>query len=182
MTPKERAMPPTMIFRGVGRLVAAAAAAVLVAPLSGVGAAHAAETTTTRLRVPTDYRLFIPCANGGAGEVVHLTGTIMFVERVTRDDAGGFHETLIEVEGGTQGVGETTGDHYVSTFVNLLNFSQGSGELPITSTAQEIYRVNGPGPGNESLIRIRNHSTVNANGDVTVVIDEFSSECEAQEP
>jgi hypothetical protein len=40
-----------------------------------------------------------------------------------------------------------------------------------------IYRIDGPGPGNESLIRIRNHTTLNADGTVTVAFDEFSAEC-----
>jgi hypothetical protein len=132
--------------------------------------------------VPLDLSLFLPCANHGTGEVVDLSGTFMMVEHVTFDEATGFHLTLVEVQQGVRGVGETTGDRYVSSFVNLFNFNQGSGELPITSTQEVVYRINGPGQGNESLIRIRNHSTLNANGVVTVAFDDFSAECLATEP
>jgi len=115
-------MHVTTVSRAVGRLLVVVA--VLFAPALTAGAtpAQAAETTTQILRVPLDFRLFLPCANGGTGEVVHLSGTFMMVYHVTDDGAGGFHLKLLEVQQGVQGVGETTGDHYVSSFVNLFNY------------------------------------------------------------
>jgi hypothetical protein len=172
----------TTVSRTVGRLLVGAALLVPVWVVGTIPAQAAVHSTTQILREPLDFRLFLPCANGGAGEVVHLTGTIAFLEQVTRDDAGGFHLATLEVQQGVQGVGETTGDHYVSTFVNLSNFNEVSGSLPLTSTAEEVYRVDGPGPGNESTIRIRTHTTINADGTITVAFDDFSAECLAQEP
>lgn len=176
-----KAMRATTVSRAFGRLLIVVAA-LLVPALVASAPAGAAETTTRIERVPLDLRLFLPCANGGTGEVVHLSGTFMMLYHVTDDGAGGFHLKLLEVQQGVRGVGETTGDHYVSSFVNLFNYNEGSGSLPITSTQQVVYRVDGPGQGNESLIRIRNHSTLNANGTMTVTFDEFSSECLAETP
>ena len=162
------------------------AAAVLLVPwlalAAGATAAEGAQTTTRIERVPLDLSLFLPCPNDGAGEAVHLSGTFMAIYHVTFDEATGFHLTLVEVQQGVSGVGETTGDRYVSSFVNLFNYNQGSGSLPITSTQEVVYRVDGQGPGNESLIRIRNHSALNANGTITVAFDNFSAECLATEP
>jgi hypothetical protein len=168
------------IARVAGRLLVVVG--VLVGPALTAGAIPAQAAETTILRVPLDLSLFLPCANGGEGEVVHLSGTFMMVYHTTDDGSGGFHLQLLEVEQGVSGVGETTGDHYVSSFVNLFNYNQGSGGLPITSTQEVVYRVDGPGQGNESLIRIRNHATLDANGVITVAFDEFSAECLATEP
>ena len=93
------------------------------------------------VRVPVDSRLFLPCANGGAGEVVHFTGTILGVSRGTTDGAGGVHVVSVEVEQGVRGVGETTGRRYVEHFVNLSFNTTGSGGFPLVSTKQLIYRV-----------------------------------------
>jgi hypothetical protein len=171
----------TTIVRLAGRLLVVTG--VLLAPvLPAAAPAQAAEASTEILRVPLDLRFFLPCANGGAGEVVHLTGTFMMLTHTANDGSGGTHLKLLEVQQGVTGFGETTGDHYVSSFVNLFMLNQGSGQLPITATQQVVYRVDGPGRGNESLIRIRNHATLNANGTVTVAFDEFSAECLATEP
>ena len=40
------------------------------------------------LHVPVDSELFLPCANDGAGEVVHFTGMILGVFKGTFDGAG----------------------------------------------------------------------------------------------
>ena len=79
-------------------------------------------------------------------------------------------------------VDEVMSAYWNSAQLNLFNYNEGSGSLPITSTQEVVYRVDGPGQGNESLIRIRNHATLNANGTVTVAFDEFSAECLATEP
>ena len=140
------------------------------------------ETTTRIIRVPLDITFFLPCANGGAGEIIHLSGTIMSVYHVTIGEPGGTHVQSLEVTQRVSGVGETTGDRYVSTFVNLFNYNDQSGEPPITSTQEVVFRITGPGPGNDALLRIRNHSTINANGTITVAFDTFTAECLPTEP
>jgi len=134
------------------------------------------------LRVPVDATLFLPCANGGAGEVVHFAGTILGVSSGTTDSSGGHHSISIEVEQGVSGIGETTGRRYVEHFVNLFFSTTGTDGFPLISTQQLIYRVNSSGPGFDSTIRIRNHTTINANGDTTVTFDQASMDCLAQTP
>jgi hypothetical protein len=154
------------------------AAALLLSPLFAVAAglpAVAAESSTTVLRVPLDISFFLPCANDGAGEVVKLSGTFTWVFHTTTDeDAGTTHIASVEFQSGVMGFGETTGDRYVSTFINMFNYNDPAALL---STQQVNYRITGPGRGNDALIRIVNHATVNANGEITVAIDELSEEC-----
>ena len=157
-------------------------AAMLGAACVALGAGPSAAAAATVVRVPVDSRLFLPCANGGAGEVVHFTGMILGVSSGGADGAGGFHARSIEVEQGVQGVGETTGRRYVEHFVNLFFSSTGPSGYPLVSTQQLIYRVDSAGSGFDSEIRIRNHTTINANGEVSVSFDDTTMECLAQEP
>jgi hypothetical protein len=162
-----------------------ALAITLLAPLlvlTGPMPAQAADSTTRILRVPLDLSVFLPCANNGTGEIVNLSGTFIDIYHVTFDEVGGFHLQLIETQSSVAGTGETTGDRYVSTRVNLFAYNQGAGSLPITATQQLVFRITGPGPGNDALIRITNHTTVNADGTVTVTFDTLTVECEPTSP
>jgi len=157
--------------------------AIATAALGGVCVSTSASAAGARvIRVPVDSRLFLPCANGGAGEVVHFTGTILGVSSGTTNASGGSHAISIEVEQGVKGIGETTGRHYVEHFVNLFFSTTGSGGFPLVSTQQLIYRVDSAGAGVDSLIRIRNHTTVNANGETTVTFDDTTMQCLAEAP
>jgi hypothetical protein len=83
-----------------------AAAAVLM--LGSAGAA-AAETQTFRDQSP--YSLFVPCANGGAGETVDGLLKVHVVLGETADGAGGFHlHAQVKLQG--VGIGTVTGDSY----------------------------------------------------------------------
>jgi hypothetical protein len=166
----------------VRRWTVAAAGVVVALTLVGAGTAASTASPARVVRVPVDSRLFLPCANDGAGEVVHFTGMIIGVSSGTSDGAGGSHARSIEVEQGVQGVGETTGRRYIEHFVNLFFSTTGPTGFPLVSTQQLIYRVDSAGPGVDSLIRIRNHTTINANGDVTVTFDDVTMECLAEEP
>jgi hypothetical protein len=167
----------------VRRWAVTAVSVVVGLTLVGAGAVpRTASAATNVVRVPVDSRLFLPCANDGAGEVVHFTGMILGVTSGTEDGAGGFHARSIEVEQRVQGVGETTGRRYVEHFVNLFFSTTGPDGFPLVSTQQLIYRVDSAGAGVDSLIRTRNHTTINANGDVTVTFDEATMECLAEEP
>ena len=162
-------------------LVAAVVALLCVFACASFPAAASA-TPARVIRAPVDSRLFLPCANGGAGEVVHFTGTILGVFKGTFDGAGGVHSVSVEVEQGVHGIGETTGRRYVEHFVNLSFNTTGSGGFPLVSTQQLIYRVNSAGPGFDSTIRIRNHTTINATGETTVTFDDTTMLCLAETP
>jgi hypothetical protein len=157
------------------------ATAALLALTAATGLTAAPAAGANVIRVPVDSRLFLPCANGGAGEVVHFTGMILGVSAGGANGAGGFHTISVEVEQGVSGVGETTGRRYIEHFVNLFSSASGAGGS-FESTQQEIYRVDSAGRGFDSVIRIRNHTTINPDGTTTVSFDDTTMECLATSP
>src|SRR5438093_1495194 len=64
--------------------------------------ASAAATTFTSVNIfPISFSVFVPCAAGGAGEVVDLSGNLHDLFHVTLDGNGGFH---LSVEDSPQGI------------------------------------------------------------------------------
>src|SRR5687767_6789363 len=55
---------------------------------------------------------FVPCANGGTGELVEFTVKLHLLLTETVDAAGGLHLTFHFQDAGTRGVGLVTGDVY----------------------------------------------------------------------
>ena len=64
--------------------------------------------------VPFEETLFVPCANGGAGENVTLTGTTNFVYQMTWTDHG-FKLVYHANSRGITGVGLTSGETFVGS-------------------------------------------------------------------
>jgi hypothetical protein len=150
-------------------LLCAIAAAVV-----GVTAAQAEVTQNDRQTIPFD--VFIPCANGGAGETV--AGTIdlhgLISDRINGNNVSGkFH---FQPQGGDL-VGAVTGDKYQPTGVTQGTFKGSLQNGQYTETFVNNFRIIGPAPGNNFLVHEVFHITINANGDVTVEHDNFSEEC-----
>jgi hypothetical protein len=134
----------------------------------------AASTSTVNQTIPVDFTIFVPCAAGGAGELVQLTGTVHQVFVMTSDGSGGLHVEAIINPQGLSGIGLTTGDTYRGNGTTTSHFT-------LTSAINQTY-VNklvmiGPGPGNNFLVRETFHFTLNANGEFSVFFDKFSVEC-----
>jgi hypothetical protein len=114
------------------------------------------------------------CADGGAGEDLLLSGNLNVVMHTTIGPNGGITSTYHFNPQGVVGVGLTTGDIYRGTGV-----SQGvyTGQVGETVTEIENFRLIGPGPGNNLLVHETFHFTVNANGELTSFVDNYSVEC-----
>jgi len=122
----------------------------------------------------TGFTVFVPCAAGGAGELVVFTGQLHVLFEVTVNNGGGFHIKEHFQPQGLSGVGLTTGDKYQATGVTQEEINLAAGE---EETFINNFRMIGQGPGNNFLIHETFHITINANGDVTTVQDNFSVEC-----
>ena len=150
---------------------------ILVA-LSAVGlfasVAGAQAGQVTNATVSYAYSGFVPCANGGAGEL--LTGTIdrHILETSTSTDQGDASRFAYQVRGSL--VGSVTGDTYrlngneQGTYVT--SFANDHGSL----TYVNRYRLTGPGPGNNLVVKETAHIT-RSGDDYIVDRDEWSIEC-----
>ena len=144
---------------------------VLLAPRS---VSAAADTFTVSSSFPLDIIVFVPCANGGAGEEVELSGNLHDVFHVTFTSSGTFRLSFSDNPQGITGTGLTTGAKYQGTGITRDNFG---GRVAVEETLINNFKIIGQGTGNNFLIHENFHVTVNANGTLTVFYDNFSVEC-----
>jgi len=135
-----------------------------------------AKVVTNETEVLTDAGSFVPCASGGAGEVV--SGTlrlhVLLTSTVNGNNVSG--TSHYQPQGGSF-VGETTGDRYRATGVTKDTFKGSLQNGQFTETSVNNYRIIGPGRGNNWLIHEVTHETINANGDITVFLDHSRVDC-----
>ena len=143
-------------------------------PAAPPAARASAETATTISYVPTSATAFVPCANGGAGEIVELSGTLHRVTHVTETGNGTVHIKLHENLQDVSGTGLTTGDTYRGAGSFNGEVTLGPGQV---RTIENQFLLIGPGPDNNFTVRSLRHLTVNANGEVTVQTVVTSMEC-----
>jgi hypothetical protein len=124
--------------------------------------------------IPISITVFVPCANGGAGEDVALTGNLHDMFELTFDNAGGVHVKFQDNPQGISGVGSVTGDRYQGTGVTQVEFNA---KVGVEVTFINRFDIIGQGPGNNFEIHETAHLTVNANGTLTVFFDNFSAVC-----
>jgi hypothetical protein len=149
--------------------------AVAAVAVVGVVAAQAA-VTQNDVKQTIPFTIVVPCANGGAGEVVD--GTVDLHRLVTatvngNNVSGKFHS---QPQGGNL-VGLTTGDKYQPTGVTQDHFKGSLQNGQYTETFVNNFRIIGQGPGNNALVHEVVHITINANGTVTVFHDSLSVDC-----
>lgn len=135
--------------------------------LAGGGPSLAATTLTTNNQFPTAILSFVPCANGGVGELILVSGTLHVLNHVTISNSNNFQVKMHYQPQGIDGVGLTTGDKYQATGVTQSTLHI-NGPLPIVSTFVNNFRMIGQGRDNNFLVHQNLHLTINANGEVTV--------------
>jgi hypothetical protein len=130
------------------------------------------ENDTTEI----DLTIFIPCAAGGAGETVDLTGSLhtLITFTINGNNVSGFFHFQPQ---GISGTGETTGAKYQATGVTQESFKQYLQNGQANETFVNNFRIIGQGPGNNFLVHETLHFTINADGAVTVFHDNFSADC-----
>ena len=127
----------------------------------------------------TDINLtvFVPCAAGGAGELVDLSGPLhtLITFTINGNNVSGMAHFQPQ---GLSGTGETTGDKYQATGVTKdTSFKLSLQNGQANQTFVNNFRIIGSGAGNNFLVHEEAHITFNANGTVTVFHDNLSIEC-----
>jgi hypothetical protein len=155
-------------MRGVSPRAFVIGIVVLAAPLY--------PEVTTNLSVPATVTAFVPCAAGGAGETVNLTGNLHVLATMTVN-ANHVEASLQFQPQGITGTGSESGDKYHGTGVTRSSFSADIVGFPFTTTFVNNFRVIGQSTGNDFLVHENFHLTITANAAATASLDNFSVEC-----
>jgi len=134
-----------------------------------------ASVTTFRTTFDTTGEQVIDGTGGQCiAETITITkGTEMIHGTSVQDAAGNFHGSF-DVESHAIGTGDITGTQYEITGTSSVIFNVGPGQV-----FEEVdnSHIVGPGPDNGVTGLNRNHLTINANGEITVVDNSFSFGC-----
>ncbi len=120
--------------------------------------------------------IFVPCANGGAGENVVLSGEIHFVYQMTWTDHGFtmvYHDNLI----GVTGVGAISGENFVAS-----RGTQGNVMGPWYShqwVRSMIRNIRLAGPNTKFSINYRLNLILKDDGQVLVDVVEETIDCDS---
>jgi hypothetical protein len=155
------------MIKKVAVLAAAAVVALVTANL-------AQAAVSSNVSVPLATSTFVPCANGGAGEVVTLTGSLHILATATFDAAGGVHGTLLFNPQGVSGVGSVSGARYRGTGETVSTFS---GNVGAASTLVNNFRIIGAAGAGSLQVHENVTVVVNANGTLSTSIDHVSVTC-----
>lgn len=135
-----------------------------------------AQTVTTNIKVPIQLGVFIPCADGGSGEVVVLSGNLHILATTTIT-ANNLHVVDVFNPQGITGVGSVTGETYHGTGVTRDDANVANPSFPLTLAFVNNFRIIGQRTGNNFLIHENSHLTINANDLVTVTSNQISIQC-----
>jgi len=149
----------------------------LVVMATGIGYGQAV-TDTLSFTEPLDRYVFVDCADGGAGEFVHLTGNIHSLVHMTQNPTGGLVIEFISQPQGVTGIGMTTGDKYQGTGISrdiehISGFTPGYVYTDVTN-----FRIIGSGPGNNFMYQEVFHYTFNAQGELTAWVEHHLDTCQ----
>jgi len=149
---------------------------VMAVSLGLIAVPDARAAVDENVSLPVEIVLEIPCANGGAGEVVTLTGDLhILMSYVINGNVvrGRFHDQ----PQGISGYGSITGDRYQATGVTQGQFKSSLQNGQALISFVNNFRIIGQGPGNNFLVHENLHLTINANGDVTTAVDLVGADC-----
>ena len=124
--------------------------------------------------VPFENTLFVPCANGGAGEDVALTGFTNFIYQLSWTDHGFtlvYHDNVHHVTG----IGVSSGESFVASGgTNGIVMGSWVNNQWIGTTVRKMRII---GQHTNFSITYKYHITVTPNGNVTVNSSEQTAGC-----
>ena len=139
-------------------------------------AGTASGAVLTNVKYPVVWYTSIPCT----GDIVRAEGTMHFLFAVTIDDGGGLHIKSHTQPQRLHGVvvwGPNLGAEYVGTGVTQEHLNVKPIGYPYTYTFVNNYKWIGKGQAADYRVHETYHVTVNANGEVTVVLDKVRITC-----
>jgi hypothetical protein len=143
------------------------------AELSSNESSHASIRTSST-NIPYDWNFFVPCANGGAGEWVRVTGSTNLVYTISWTDHGftyGYHSNTY----GVHGVGLTTGETFIgSGHTEGQVLGAWVNEQWLSTFVDQIRLI-----GQNTSFSVRNtyHVTVNPDGNEEIKLRDQQAVC-----
>ncbi len=141
--------------------------------IEGEPGAHTYNSQQTSL---LEENQWVPCANNGIGEFVHLNGYVHFDNTTVVNDRHYTVVTNININD-VSGIGLTTGDRYVASGggQQLYSGSMTNGQSIASGTTK--FKFTGSGPGNNLTVEFKAQVMVNANGEVSNQLLEIKNSC-----
>jgi hypothetical protein len=139
-----------------------------------VGSTASRAEVLTKTTASYAYSGWVPCANGGAGELVNGTINARMLDASTSNDHVDASRFAVALHGSL--VGAITGDVYRLSAITRGTYVTSLESDKYTATYVNRYRLVGPGTGNNLVVRETAHLT-RFGDDVIVDRDEFSIEC-----
>ena len=147
---------------------------ILTLTLAGVAFSQALAITTNEF-VPFAQAALVPCANGGAGEVVLVEGTLHVQNHLTINNNRLSLKTHFQPQG-AEGTGTITGDKYRATGVTQEQDSTGiigASEFTFVNN----FRIIGPGPDNNLQVHQLIEITIDANNIIRTNVINTTIDC-----
>jgi hypothetical protein len=113
-----------------------------------------------------------PCT----AEAILFTLREQLVLHETVDAAGGDHLLFVVNDKGTTGLGLTSGTTYHQTGATVES-THATDPYPFVDTFVFVVNLVAAGPSPDYRLHVTAHFTVNANGELTALVDNVTSEC-----
>ena len=133
-----------------------------------------AEVYSSEELVPYDQTIFVPCANGGAGEEVALTGALKISEHVVYNDRGFTLNYHVVAQG--KGVGLFTGENFQASGGNKGTITGEFGEEGKYSRVF-IQQLRVIGQNTVFKVTYKTKITVTPDGKITTSIEDETVDC-----
>ena len=139
-------------------------------------ASASTQGVSTNISVPIQLTVFIPCANGGSGDTITLSGNLHELISFTIT-ANNIHLNELVNPQGISGVSSLTGQKYQGTGETRQDANIANAGFPAEATFVNNFKIIGQSTGNNYLVHENAHITINANGTVTATQDNLSITC-----
>jgi hypothetical protein len=152
----------------------AALPVLLLAACDSPATTQALPTTLSRQLENDHFESIIVVHNECNGEVIAGTGNVHVVYAVTADGSGGFHVNYKFQLSNLKLTGATTGASYVFSDEFHFNDNVTAG---VEVSNGENANIIGQGQTPNEILHFLLHITVNANGELTSFVDNFTIQC-----
>jgi hypothetical protein len=118
----------------------------------------------------TDMPLYFLRSADCTGEIVEISGTLHMVNEIQADGSVIGHFNYMNVSG----MGLTSGNIYQTNAVDHFRLSA---PFPSSIASMRSFLLISRGASSNLLVTVLYHITVNANGEVTISIDDLNTQC-----